>query len=128
MPGRAASVEDQVPRGKQLTQAQRASPAEQVSPAQQVTPRVAVTADASACFALLGPATRERLLMLLDQLAELAELVPPSSPAWDPQRQSTGALGLEFGPVALRYRIDESDASLVIEHVALRPGHPASAT
>ncbi len=89
---------------------------------EQLTPRVAATADAAASLALLAPATRLRLLAFLDHVAELAELVPCSSASWDDEREPTGALALSFGCVSLRYRIDDSDASLVIEEVTLRPG------
>lgn len=88
-----------------------------MAPAQQITPRVAVSAQASAPFALLPQVMRERLLAVLDHLSEVAEMVPASSPSWDRHRQACGALGLRFGPVLLRYRIEDSDASLVVEDV-----------
>ena len=90
------------------------------APSEQLTPRVAATADASASLSLLAPATRLRLLALLDHVAELADLVPSSSASWDGEREPSGGLALFFGSIALRYRIDDTDASLVIEEVATR--------
>ena len=98
--------------------ARPAQPQAPLDPAQQLTARVAVTAEATTpFFALVGPSTRRRLLAVLDHLAELAELLPTSGPSWDAERHPSGALGLRFGSVALRYRVDESDGSLVIEDV-----------
>jgi hypothetical protein len=92
------------------------------APAEQLTPRVAATAEAAASLSLLAPATLQRLLALLDHVAELAELGPASNASWDREREPTGALALSFGSTSLRYRIDDSDASVVIEEVRLRPG------
>ena len=113
-------VEEDVP-AENVAEDERVIPVEQLAPAEQVTPRVAVAADAATWFALLPSPSRQRLLKVMDHLSELAELVPPSSRSWDATRLPTGAFALEFGGVTVRYRIDESDASLVLEDVALRP-------
>ena len=57
---------------------------------------------------------------MLDHVADLAELVPTSSASWDRERELSGALTLSFGSLAVRYRIEEADASLLIEEVTLR--------
>ena len=125
--GNHATEREQTVPGERVSPIERVIPGERISPvsdvipAEQVTPRVAVSDAADAWFALLPSASRERLLAVMNLLGELAEMVPPSGRSWDATRQPSGAFALEFGAVVVRYRIDESDASLVIEGVSPHP-------
>lgn len=121
MPAHAWSGWDSGPRGFGSRTGFRPDlPGEPFTASEQLTPRIAATANASASLSLLAPKTRLRVLALLEHVADLAELVPSSSASWDAEREETGALALFFGGVAVRYRIDDTDASLLIEEVATR--------
>ena len=70
-------------------------------------------------------ATSLRLRQMLQDIAELADLVPPSTGrAWTASDGST-LLQLQLGRVSVRYSISEENRTLTIEHVIVPQEEPA---
>jgi mRNA-degrading endonuclease RelE of RelBE toxin-antitoxin system len=79
--------------------------------------RVRVAPAAAEKLESLAPGTQDRLRQILHDIAELADLVPPSST--DGYRAGDGAslLQLQIGRANVRYSISEQNRTLTIEHV-----------
>lgn len=81
--------------------------------------RIRVSISAAEKLALLSQETQVRLRQMLQDIAELADLVPPSSgPAWNGS-DGTQLLQLHVGRITVRYSIDEASRTLTIEHVVV---------
>ena len=81
--------------------------------------RIRVAPAAAAKLAQLPDETQGRLRQMLQDIAELADLVPPSTAqTW---RVSDGAtlLQLQLGRISVRYSISEENRTLTIEHVII---------
>ena len=81
--------------------------------------RIRVSAAAAEKLSHLGEETQLRLRQMLQDIAELADLVPPStSRGWNAS-DGTQLLQLHVGRVTVRYSIDEGSRTLRIEHVVV---------
>ena len=72
----------------------------------------------------LPPDTQDRLRRMLQDIAELADLMPPSgSTGW--AASTPPLLHLQMGRVSVRYALNEKDRVLSVEHVIV-PGDELS--
>jgi hypothetical protein len=61
---------------------------------------------------------QERIRVMLTEIAELADVMPPeTSRAWGTDGQKRALLTLVLGRVCIRYSIDERNRTLGVEHV-----------
>jgi hypothetical protein len=60
-----------------------------------------------------------RLRQMLQDIAELADLVPPSTARSWTAGESPQLLQLQLGRVSVRYSIDEESRTLTVEHVVV---------
>lgn len=67
----------------------------------------------------LPVSTQNRLKQMLNDIAELADLVPPSTARGWTGNESTCLLNLHLGRVLVRYSITEDDRTLTLEHVVI---------
>jgi len=82
--------------------------------------RIRVSSAAAEKLGLLRPETQLRLRQMLQDIAELADLVPFRTP--EPWRgQISPLLQLQVGRVTVRYSINEESRTLAVEHVII-PG------
>jgi len=65
----------------------------------------------------LAPDTQERLRQMVRDIAELADLVPPSTGRSWRTGDAQSLLQLRLGRVEVRYSISEENRTLTIEHV-----------
>lgn len=72
----------------------------------------------------LPVSTQHRLRQMLVDIAELADLVPPSSARGWVGDESTCLLNLHLGRILVRYSITEEDRTLTLAHVIV-PGEDA---
>jgi mRNA-degrading endonuclease RelE of RelBE toxin-antitoxin system len=80
--------------------------------------RIRVAPAAAEKLSPLPPETQSRLRQMLQDIAELADLVPPSvARSWRASEQGPQLLQLRLGKVDVRYSIAEDDRTLTIEHV-----------
>ena len=62
--------------------------------------------------------TQQRLRQMLQDIAELADLVPPSvARSWRAGENGLNLMALKLGKLDVRYCIAEDDRTLTIEHV-----------
>ena len=81
--------------------------------------RIRVAPAAAEKLSQLPPETQLRLRQMLQDIAELADLVPPSSArAWI-AADGASLLQLQLGRTGVRYSINEESRTLTIEHVIL---------
>lgn len=79
--------------------------------------RIRVSAAAADKLRELQEAVQLRLQQMLHDIAELADLVPPSAAqAWRPGG-ALQLLQLQLGRVTVRYSINEENRTLAVEHV-----------
>jgi hypothetical protein len=79
--------------------------------------RIRIAAPAAAKLEQLTAETQSRLRQMLQDIAELADLVPPGA-AQDWKSDDTASLlQLQMGRVNVRYSINEENRTLTIEHV-----------
>ena len=79
--------------------------------------RIRVSMAAAAKLRLLPQETQLRLRQMLQDIAELADLVPPSTAeSWRVAGKSP-LLQLQLGRVCVRYSINEESRTLAVEHV-----------
>ena len=79
--------------------------------------RIRVAPAAAEKLGQLPAATQLRLRQMLQDIAELADLVPPSTGrAWTASDGSS-LLQLQLGRINVRYSISEATRTLTIEHV-----------
>ncbi len=64
----------------------------------------------------LAPETQDRLRRMMQDIAELADLMPPSADSWS-AGQTSPLLLLTMGRVNVRYSISEEERTLTVEHV-----------
>ena len=80
--------------------------------------RIRVSAAASQKLLDLPAETQGRLRQMLQDIAELADLVPPSiARSWRASEQGPNLLQLRLGKVDVRYSISEDERTLTVEHV-----------
>ncbi len=72
----------------------------------------------------LPDSTQNRLKQMLQDIAELADLVPPSTARGWIGDESSCLLNLHLGRVLVRYSITEDDRTLTLQHVVI-PGDDA---
>jgi hypothetical protein len=66
----------------------------------------------------LPPETQNRLRQMVEDIAELADLMPPSTArSWRATEQGPHLLQLRLGKLDVRYSISEEARSFTIEHV-----------
>ena len=88
--------------------------------------RIRVSRLAAEKLEQIAPETQIRLRQMLQDIAELADLVPPSTARnWIPG--DTRLLQLQMGRVNVRYSINEESRTLTIEHVIV-PGDELGVT
>src|SRR3954470_16629710 len=82
--------------------------------------RIRVATAAADKLALLSADMQVRLRLMLQDIAELADLVPATAiaPAWS-SGDGSQLLQLQLGRVTVRYSIDELNRTLTIEHVVV---------
>ena len=89
--------------------------------------RIRVSPLAAEKLEQLAPETQLRLRVMLQDIADLADLVPPSTArSWNPG-DTTSLLQLQMGRVNVRYSINEESRTLTIEHVIV-PGEALGET
>ena len=77
--------------------------------------RIRVSTSAAAKLRGLGQETQVRLRQMLQDIAELADLVPPTTAqSW---HATSPLLQLQLGRVCVRYSINEESRTLAVEHV-----------
>jgi mRNA-degrading endonuclease RelE of RelBE toxin-antitoxin system len=80
--------------------------------------RIRVSAAAAEKLHALPPETQDRLRQMLQDIAELADLVPPSvARSWRAGENGLNLMALKLGKLDVRYCIAEDDRTLTIEHV-----------
>lgn len=79
--------------------------------------RIRVSPASAAKLRGLPPETQLRLRQMLQDIAELADLVPPSTAASWSAAGSPPLLQLQLGRVCVRYSISEESRTLAVEHV-----------
>lgn len=72
----------------------------------------------------LPASTQNRLRQMLNDIAELADLLPPSCARGWVGDESSSLLNLHLGRVLVRYSITEQDRTLTLRHVVI-PGEDA---
>ena len=80
--------------------------------------RVYATPNAGAALRAIPSDQRSRLVQMLCDIAEIAELLPP--PAIDLTGEA-GLLWLSAGGTRVLYSVDEADGGLVVQHVLAAP-------
>lgn len=79
--------------------------------------RIRVSPAAAAKLDQLAEATTLRLRQMLQDIAELADLVPPSTGRSWTASDAGALLQLQLGRISVRYSISEENRTLTIEHV-----------
>ena len=79
--------------------------------------RIRVSTAAAAKLRLLPPETQLRLRQMLQDIAELADLVPPTTAQSWRTAGTSPLLQLQLGRVCVRYSINEESRTLAVEHV-----------
>jgi hypothetical protein len=80
--------------------------------------RICVAPAAAEKLTGLQPETQSRLRQMLQDIAELADLVPPSvARSWRASEHGPHLLQLRLGKVDVRYGISEEERTLTVEHV-----------
>jgi mRNA-degrading endonuclease RelE of RelBE toxin-antitoxin system len=79
--------------------------------------RIRVAPAASEKLGQLTAAVQQRLKQMLQDIAELADLVPPSTARGWSGNDPGSLLHLHVGRVSVRYSINEESRTLTIEHV-----------
>jgi len=79
--------------------------------------RIRVSSAAAEKLGRLQPETQLQLRQMLQDIAELADLVPTSTPrTWSDGSQ---LLSLQLGRISVRYSVDDDSRTLTIEHVVV---------
>lgn len=81
--------------------------------------RIRVAPAAADKLQQLAPETQQRLRLMLQDIAELADLVPPNTGQTWNSAQGAGLLQIQMGRVSVRYSINEESRTLTIEHVII---------
>jgi mRNA-degrading endonuclease RelE of RelBE toxin-antitoxin system len=89
--------------------------------------RIRVAPAAAEKLEQLPPDTQSRLRQMLQDIAELADLVPPGAAQNWKSDERASLLQLQMGRVNVRYSINEENRTLTIEHVIL-PGEELGET
>jgi mRNA-degrading endonuclease RelE of RelBE toxin-antitoxin system len=83
--------------------------------------RIHIAPVAAEKLSQLPPDTQQRLRQMLHDIAELADLVPPSTARTWRAGDGGSLLLLRLGRVGVRYSINEESRTLTIEHL-INPG------
>lgn len=89
--------------------------------------RIHVAPPAAEKLQQLPPETQSRLRQMMQDIAELTDLVPPSTARDWRSDDATSLLQLQMGRVNVRYSINEESRTLTIEHV-ISPGEELGET
>ena len=81
--------------------------------------RIRVAPAAAAKLGRLSAGTQARLRRMLQDIAELADPVPPSSAQSWTASDAASLLQLQLARITVRYSISEESRTLAIEHVIL---------
>ena len=82
--------------------------------------RIRVSPAAADKLCELAPETQHRLRQMLQDIAELADLVSPIiARSWRASEEGPTLTALHLGKVDVRYSISEEERTLTIEHVIL---------
>lgn len=81
--------------------------------------RIRIAPAAARKLELLPEETQERLRQMLQDIAELADLLPPSSRTSFRPGDALSLLRLQLGRADVRYSISEESRTLAVEHVIL---------
>ena len=79
--------------------------------------RIRVSTAAAEKLGQLAPETQQRLRQMLQDIAELADLVPPTTAQSWTAGGSPPLLQLQLGRINVRYSINEESRTLAVEHV-----------